>query len=159
METVEARQEISMSDAEGKSQDGIYRYYKKGESKPFTGILFSKHSNGQIDSWQEYVDGVGQGKWINYYDNGNFREVGNYEQNRVEGPISKFYPDGTLKAKGNYKDWRIKIGKWEYFDTSGNLASTIDYGKKGSIEEVKEFYDRGDISYSWYKSILAKNGF
>ena len=153
------KREVSMSNATGKRTDGVYRYYAKGDDKPFTGILFAKYPNGNYSSWQEYVDGVGQGKWINYYENGNYKEMGYYNNNLVEGPIKKYHENGNLKAEGTYKDWRIKIGKWKYFDQNGFLESTQDFGEKGSIEEVKEYYERGEISYSWYSEILSKNGF
>ncbi|WP_378178526.1 toxin-antitoxin system YwqK family antitoxin [Aquimarina sp. SS2-1] len=153
------KREVSMSDATGKRTDGIYKYYAKGDDKPFTGILFAKYPNGNYSSWQEYVKGVGQGKWINYYENGNYKEVGYYNNNLVEGPIKKYYENGIIKAEGNYKDWRIKIGTWKYYDLNGKLKSTIDYGIKGSIEEVQKYYERGEISYSWYSDILSKNGF
>ncbi len=159
MQDVEERREVSMNNVNGETSNGVYKYYVKGENEPFTGILFSKHANGNFDSWQEYIDGIGQGKWINYYENGNFKEVGYYEQNLVQGPIKKYYPNGNLKAAGNYKDWRVKIGLWKYYDENGNLKLTKDYGDKGSIEEVQEYYDRGDIPYSWYYNILTKNGF
>lgn len=159
MSETETKREVSMADATGKSTDGVYRYYAKGEDKPFTGILYATYPNGNYSSWQEFVDGVGQGKWINYYENGNYKEIGNYNNNLVEGPIKKYYENGNLKADGTYKDWRIKIGIWNYYDIDGNLESTIDYGEKGSIEEVKEYYERGDIPYSWYSDILSKNGF
>ena len=153
------KREVSMANSTGKSTNGIYRYYAKGDNKPFTGVLFAKYPNGNYESWQEYENGIGQGKWINYYENGNYKEVGYYNENRVEGPIKKYYEDGTLKAEGQYKDWRIRIGTWKYYDKNGQLISTIDYGKKGSIMEVQDYYDRGDISYSWYSDILTKNGF
>ncbi|WP_421807107.1 toxin-antitoxin system YwqK family antitoxin [Flagellimonas sp.] len=153
------KREVSMANAAGKRSDGMYRYYAKGDDKPFTGILFAKYSNGKYASWQEYENGIGQGKWINYYENGNFKEVGHYNHNLVEGPIKKYYENGALKAEGNYKDWRIKVGVWKYYNLNGTLRSTIDYGKKGSIEEVQQFYEKGEISYSWYSDILSKNGF
>ena len=159
MSEVEGRREISMAEVDANSTSGTYRYYAKGESEPFTGILFGRHDNGQLASWQEYVNGVGQGKWINYYENGNKKEEGNYNQNRVEGPIKKFYEDGSLMAQGTYKDWRVKVGKWTYYKPDGSLETVKDYGQKGSIEEVQQYYDRGEISYSWYSSILKKNGF
>lgn len=157
-ETVSKR-EVSMADATGKSSNGVYRYYAKGDDKPFTGILFAKYPNGNYQSWQQFEDGIGQGKWINYYENGNFKEVGNYNKNRVEGPIKKYYESGTLKAEGTYKDWRIKIDEWKYYAEDGKLKMIVDYGQKGSIEEVQEYYDRGDVSYSWYSDILSSNGF
>lgn len=159
MAETEARREVSMAEASGRSSEGIYRYYKKGEEKPFTGILFAKYPNGNYASWQEYVDGVGQGKWINYYENGNYKEVGNYTQNRVEGPIKKYYENGNLKAEGTYKDWRVMVGEWKYYDENGKQITTKNYGTKGSIEEVQDYFDRGEISLSWYNDILKKNGF
>lgn len=159
MAETEGRQEVSMSAVTGKSSDGVYRYYARGESEPFTGILYSKFPNGQYDSWQEYVDGVGQGTWINYYENGNYREVGNYEQNRVEGPVKKYHENGILQAEGAYKDWRIRIGVWKFYDPSGNLLSSDNYGEKGSIVEVREFLERGEISKARYSQILSENGF
>ena len=127
--------------------------------KPFTGVLYASYPDGSLLSWQEYSDGIGQGKWINYYKNGQIQESGYYNKNKVEGPVEKFYENGYLKASGTYKDWRIKIGKWSYFNEDGTLLKEIDYGTKGSIEEVKEYYNRGDISFSWYSSILQENGF
>lgn len=44
MNDVESKQEVSMNDAIGKSEDGIYRYYAKGETEPFTGILYANYS-------------------------------------------------------------------------------------------------------------------
>ncbi|MEM9821322.1 MAG: hypothetical protein AAF985_09630 [Bacteroidota bacterium] len=159
MNEVEERREVAMSDTRGKRSDGKYRYYAKGETKPFTGVLFANYPNGQTRSWQEYENGIGQGKWINYYENGHHKEIGHYNQDRVEGPIQKFYENGQLKAEGHYKDWRIKIGKWKYYQPDGTLKTVTDYGTKGSIEEVKAYYQRGDISYRWYADILSKNGF
>jgi len=159
MNEVISQPELSMNDVTGKRSDGVYRYYEKGATKPFTGILFSNHPNGQIDSWQPYIDGIGQGEWINYYNNGNYKEIGNYEQNLVTGPIKKYYRNGKLKSEGTYKDWRIWVGEWKFYDESGNLLRTENFGKKGSIQEVKAYYQRGDISYAWYAQILRDNGF
>jgi antitoxin component YwqK of YwqJK toxin-antitoxin module len=159
MSNTETKKEVSMTDATGKTTNGVYKYYAKGDDKPFTGILFAKYKNGNYESWQEFENGVGQGKWINYYENGNYKEIGNYNNNLVEGSIQKFYKNGILKSKGTYKNWRIKIGEWKYYSEDGSLNNTIDYGKKGNIEEVKAYYKRGEISYQWYSSILKKNGF
>lgn len=159
MKSVEGRTEISMNDATGKTTEGVYRYYAKGEEKPFTGILYATYPNGNYESWQEFEDGIGQGEWINYYENGEVKEIGHYEQNRVEGPIQKFHSNGQLQAVGEYKDWRVRTGEWKYYDENGILLQTVDYGEKGDISEVEEYYSRGDIPYSWYRDILTKNGF
>ena len=159
MDKTESRLELSMSEVNADSRDGVYRYYEKGSSQPYTGVLYALYPNGNTLSWQEYENGVGQGKWINYYENGNLKEVGRYEQNRVEGPIRKYYENGQLKAVGQYRDWRIMVGQWKYYDVNGAFDKFVDYGEKGSTEEVKAYYDRGEISFGRYKDILSKNGF
>jgi antitoxin component YwqK of YwqJK toxin-antitoxin module len=159
MEDAESRESLSMNEVTANSSDGTYRYYAKGAKEPFTGILFSKFSNGQYDSYQQFVNGVGQGQWINYYENGNYKEIGTYEQNKVTGPIKKFHDNGELAAEGNYKDWRIRVGNWNFYNLEGKLIESTDYGEKGSIVEVQEYFDRGDIPYSWYSRIFSQNGF
>lgn len=44
-----------------------------------------------------------------------------------------FYNNSKCKAKGNISDKKEKIGKWEYFDSTGTLigiAHFSDYGQK-----------------------------
>ena len=156
MNDTELRRELPMSETTGKVEDGLYKYYAKGESKPFTGILYGKYPNGEWLTRQEYVDGVGQGSWINYYDNGNFKEVGNYEQNRVEGSIKKYYRNGQLKSEGTYREWRIRIGEWKYYNEAGKLIETVNHGKKGDYRDVEFYYKNGSISKTFYEK-LRKN--
>jgi antitoxin component YwqK of YwqJK toxin-antitoxin module len=102
-------------------------YYKKGESKPFTGVLFGKYNNGKYLSIQEYKDGIGNGKWVNYYVDGTVKEIGTYNDNRVDGPIEQFHPNGRLKAKGTYKHWRKKTGVWFYYDMEGAFIKKVKH--------------------------------
>lgn len=153
MKDAEIRQEISMGETEGKVVDGVYRYYKKGEKKPFTGILYATYPSGNMLSRQEFVNGIGQGTWINYYENGNFKEVGTYEQNRVEGAIKKYYENGQLKSEGTYREWRIRVGEWKYYNEKGELTKTINHGKKGDFRDVEYYYKNGDISKSFYEKL------
>jgi len=149
-----ASRETSMSEATASSSDGTYRYYKSGESQPFTGVLFTKWENGNYKTRQEFVDGVGQGKWINYWSNGNLKEVGTYVQNKVEGPIKKYFEDGKLQASGNYKDWRIRVGEWQYYDKSGRLVLSENYGEKGDFRDVEAYYKSGKITKERYQQIV-----
>ncbi len=151
---IAAIREFSMSEVTANSSDGTYRYYKEGEAEPFTGVLYAQWENGNFKSRQEFIDGVGEGKWINYWPNGNLKEVGTYQQNIVEGPIKKYYESGKLKASGNYKDWRIRIGEWKYYKESGELTLTENYGTKGDFRDVEEYYKSGQISKEQYLKIV-----
>ncbi|MEP0985644.1 hypothetical protein [Ekhidna sp.] len=147
----------SMSDVNGSYADGVYRYIENGDTSFFNGSLYAKYDNGNFQSWQEYEKGVGEGHWINFYENGNLKEWGTYIQNKVEGPIRKYFENGLLKAEGTYREWRVRVGKWTYYDESGKRIKIEDYGVKGDFRDVVEYYKRGDISKTWYESILEAN--
>ena len=156
MLNTEQRPGLSMSDVEGITVKGQYRYFEKGATKPFSGILYARYSNGQYQSRQEFVDGIGEGTWINYYENGQLKEVGTYRQNRVEGPIKKYDESGRLRAEGTYKDWRIRVGKWTFYYPDGTVEKVQDYGTAGDFREVEDYYRRGEISKRWYQQIVAQ---
>ncbi|MDA0973641.1 MAG: hypothetical protein O2867_07915 [Bacteroidetes bacterium] len=55
---------IPMSETYQRASDGIgSRYYQDGSSTPFTGVLYGRYDNGELMTTQDYVDGIGNGKW------------------------------------------------------------------------------------------------
>jgi antitoxin component YwqK of YwqJK toxin-antitoxin module len=102
-------------------------YYKTGTKAPFTGILYGKYQNGNIQTMQEYVNGIGNGKWIDFNPEGIKECEGTYKYNRVEGPVTFFYENGSVKSKGQYLHWKKPIGLWKYYDKKGNLVHTMTY--------------------------------
>ena len=57
---------VPMSDTYQKAYKLGSVYYKIGTNTPFTGMLYGKYANGNYQTVQEYVDGVGNGKWVDY---------------------------------------------------------------------------------------------
>ncbi len=104
-------------------------YYKTGTKTPFTGILYGKYSNGNYQTKQEYVNGIGNGKWVDYSPEGIKECEGTYKDNRVEGPVRFFYENGNVKSEGQYLHWKNPIGIWKYYDKKGNLVHTMTYTK------------------------------
>lgn len=104
-------------------------YYKSNEKTPYTGVLYGKYNNGNYLTLQEYKNGIGNGKWVNYYKDGTIMEIGNYHNNRVEGSIKQYHENGKLKAEGTYKHWKKKVGIWIYYDTNGNTIRKINYSQ------------------------------
>jgi len=102
-------------------------YYQQGSDKPFTGVLFGRYDNGNLLTTQEYVDGVGNGAWIDYDPEGNIERKGTYSNNKVEGPVTLYYENGSIKATGQYLHWKRPIGEWVYFDKSGQVAHRMTY--------------------------------
>lgn len=121
------QKEISMSDTYQKAYKLGSKYYEIGSDKPFTGVLYGKYDNGNYMTMQEYVDGVGNGKWTDFDPYGRKVCEGTYKDNKVEGPVTFFYEDGSIKSKGQYLHWKRPIGKWTYYDKEGNIVSTMNY--------------------------------
>lgn len=103
------------------------RYYERGSDKPFTGILYGRYANGQLLTMQEYVDGIGNGTWVDFDPQGRKERQGTYVNNRVEGPVTLYYESGAIKAKGQYRHWKQPIGEWIYYDEKGNVAHKMTY--------------------------------
>ncbi len=118
---------VPMSDTYQKAYKLGSVYYKTGTKTPFTGILYGKYSNGNYQTMQEYIDGVGNGKWIDYSPEGIKECEGTYKDNRVEGPVRFFYENGNVKSEGQYLHWKRPIGTWKYYDKKGNLVHTMTY--------------------------------
>ena len=108
-------------------------YYERDSTTPFTGVLYGRYPNGRYASIQEYVDGVGEGRWINYYPDGAVKEVGTYADNRTAGPIRQYYPNGQLRAEGRYRHWRRKVGTWTYYDRNGHQLRTVE--ERGAVDQ------------------------
>ncbi|KAB8153448.1 hypothetical protein EZY14_009450 [Kordia sp. TARA_039_SRF] len=102
-------------------------YYKKGTKTPYTGVLYGKFDNGKYLTLQEYKGGIGNGTYINYYENGNPKEVGTYIDNRVEGPVKLYHSNGKIKASGTFKHWKRRTGLWTFYDENGKQVKTISY--------------------------------
>lgn len=65
------------------------RYYERGASQPYTGILYGKYANGAFLTMQQDVDGIGNGFWIDFDPDGKVAVRGTYTDNRLEGPVTK----------------------------------------------------------------------
>ncbi|WP_412560934.1 toxin-antitoxin system YwqK family antitoxin [Winogradskyella sp. MIT101101] len=123
----EVKKLVAMSDTYQKAYKYGSKYYEVGSDEPFTGVLYGKYDNGNYMTMQEYVDGIGNGKWIDFDPYGRKVCEGTYKDNRVEGPITFYYEDGSIKSKGQYTHWKRPIGEWTYYDKEGNVVSTMTF--------------------------------
>jgi antitoxin component YwqK of YwqJK toxin-antitoxin module len=127
-QNAENQKMIPMSQTYQKNADGKgYRYYERGKSEPFTGVLYGKYDNGNFLTKQEYTDGVGNGYWIDFAPDGKMECKGTYINNKVEGPVTFYYEDGSIKSKGQYLHWKRPVGEWTYYDRAGNIAHKMTY--------------------------------
>ncbi len=92
--------------------------YKKGSDVPFTGREKAKVKDKIIE--YDILNGVKQGKFAIYYENGNTQIKGQLDNNRNVGKWQYFYESGELESEGYFVNDKPD-GKWVWYFRSGKL--------------------------------------
>ncbi|MGB5273752.1 MAG: toxin-antitoxin system YwqK family antitoxin [Flavobacteriaceae bacterium] len=122
------------------------------QEKPLTGVLIENHPNGKPKSWTKMKDGLpdglwqewyengqlkfnaywlagkGHGLWEYYHENGVLRQEEFYNMDIPIGIQKYFYNNGRLKSKSSWLNAK-KHGIWTFFNESGNLMRTEIYAE------------------------------
>jgi len=136
--------------------------------------------NKSSDTLFNYIDdnGLKQGHWKKYYDNGNMEYDGYFKNDKPVGEFKRFFPGNKIKAIMNYKeDGKTvkatlfyqnakkaaegtfidmkKEGQWQYFSYYGGYLSSIENYINGKKDGVScKYYENGKIT----EEIHWKNG-
>lgn len=102
-----------------------------------TGMEITFHENKMIKSIGFMInENVKNGKYIEFYNNGNINNTGNYIKGVKTGLWKEYYSWRILKSIGKYSgSWTgdifapdfIKTGTWLYFDKTGTLIDKKTY--------------------------------
>lgn len=124
----------------------IMKYWKFGLAIFLSLVLFSEVSSAQQQLVTKYwsngnlrqkgylKNGLKNGEWRFYYDDGRDFMVINFKDGLENGIFKKFdYRCNCLQKQGIYKNG-LAEGEWEYFDKNGYLTR-------------KEFYKNGKLLY------------
>jgi len=119
--------------------EGVHRFYnEKGEvdnSKIFRkGILVGQ---GIYDQ-----EGIKQGLWKEYYDSGELRSEGKYENGVRVGEWKFYYKNTKLDQKGKYVKGKPE-GDWRWFYQNGNSWREEVYSKGKEDGPSVEYNDTG----------------
>ncbi len=93
-------------------------------------------------------NGLKQGIWIIYYNNGEKKSEINYENGVPKGKAIFYYPNGNIRESGN---WQVDhwVGDYKYYYESGQLSYDWEYNEKGKREgEQKYFHKNGENKYA-----------
>jgi antitoxin component YwqK of YwqJK toxin-antitoxin module len=125
---------VNYDDLEADKYGNDFFYWK---GKPFTGIAFELHPNGQLSCEVEMVEGMANGFVREWFPSGQLKLEG-YET--LSGPFSsrswsrEWFPNGTLKRETTSEDGvRIKETIW---NEAGALVSTYERPTSGKSQSV-----------------------
>lgn len=121
-------EEISVLASDETTKHGEYRLYEYDRLN-VTGY----YSNNQKDStWKEY-DYKGK-KVVKEY---------NYRDGLLQGEYKEFFNDGNVNISGKYNGG-LKEGHWDIYDSKNNIFESGDYSKGKEIG-IWEFYNNGTL--------------
>ncbi len=79
-----------------------------------------------------------------YYDNGDEKQRGFYDDGELIGYWKEYYKGNILKNEGAY-DYEWRYGKWKWYYKNARLMSYATYDTLGLVGEKKWFYDNGEV--------------
>jgi len=112
--SVPAQKVVNYEDLE--ERNGLF--YEKNSNVPFTGKCITTYPNGQLGMGGYIKNGLRDGEWIWFYENGNKKRYCTYVNGVKQGPSIYFYKNGQKKSEIIFKDDKnIKQTSW---DEKGN---------------------------------------
>lgn len=86
------------------------------------------YSNYTVRSTERLTNGARSGRVFFYFPNGHSQVEANFDNGLEEGPYIVFRENGIPYYQGNYHQGK-RVGIWEFYDEEGNLTQTKDYDK------------------------------
>jgi antitoxin component YwqK of YwqJK toxin-antitoxin module len=108
-----------------------YTINDKGEKH---GTYIIKNLDGRTLILHSYINGIMEGPYVEYYQNGQIKSVCKCRNNRIEGEYCEWYEDGSILEESTYKNG-LKHGeciKWvREYDIK--IIQTIQYDEGNEI--------------------------
>jgi antitoxin component YwqK of YwqJK toxin-antitoxin module len=127
----------------------VHSFSQKGS----TIIDTVKWENGKVKYIERYSDARDinhrHGNWLFFYETGELEESRYYKNGSQDSILTDYYKNGNKKEEGTLNPWRVgiwttwfengkmesqgvwdnvkRIGKWNFGDSTGVLASEIEY--------------------------------
>ena len=121
--------------------DGTIKYaYRVDENGIEQGPYEEYHDNGRLKEKCTYKDGKYDGPYESYYDNGQLWEKCTYKDGKYDGPYEEYYEDGQLGIKCTYNNGK-EDGPCETYYGNGQLNEKGVYrmGERLYGKEAKEY--------------------
>lgn len=94
----------------------------------------SFHPNGKKYIEGHYKDGLRDGYWASWYNDGQLWSEGNFKQDKSDGERSVYHPNGTLHYKGTFNTGK-RVGIWTYYDETGVKVNEINYNESPELPD------------------------
>lgn len=138
---------------------GNHLVYHKKTNKPFTGLCVSYYPNGRLQRKARFSNGKDTDTAYVYYESGDIQAFIIHVEGVENGTWGYWYDNGAENqaqqqvAWGNTYSMGQKIGTWYFFEESGDTTKILNYENDMLNGECRYFYKGGNIK----KSVSYKN--
>ncbi len=109
-------------------------YHKKKE-----GLWISYFKNGKSKIIAEYKNGIPNGKFQKFYENGKIREKGTFVKNHYSDTLFRYYQNGNSESITVYNEKGEENGVNKFFHDNGNIALVYER-EDNKIESLITWY-------------------
>jgi antitoxin component YwqK of YwqJK toxin-antitoxin module len=117
--------------------------------QPYSGAVFTLYPNGKDTAdLRNYLQGMEDGVWKKYYENGKLKESRKFIKGNKEGEYLAWWPNGNMQLMYHF-DGDEYEGACREWNESGLLVKEMNY-KKGHEEGLQQWrYDNGKIKANY----------
>tara|TARA_B100001287_G_scaffold276854_1_gene290144 strand:- start:10324 stop:10779 length:456 start_codon:yes stop_codon:yes gene_type:complete len=106
---------------------------QKKDSLPYSGLVYSKYKNGNIQYEWAYENGVPNGLWKYYFYTGKIQYEFTYVDGDKNGPCRAWYFNGALNFESQYKNDQLD-GEQIFWTYSGEFDAKRTYANGQCIK-------------------------
>lgn len=88
------------------------------------GLNTDYYNNGKEKMKGNIKNGLRDGLWQAWYENGNLWSEAEYLKGINHGKSVTYFENGKIRYEGKFDNGK-KVGEWKYYDEAGNLVKTI----------------------------------
>lgn len=119
------------------------------------GTYISYYENGSVFTEGNIKDGLKDGVWKTYYENGEISQTSMYVRSELNGLQQTWYPSGNINVEGEMQNNK-RVGEWNWYFESGNPESNVYFvnDKKEGTQKFwndyrkllkEEIYENGEL--------------
>ncbi len=140
------------------SADGKVTLLGKLKNGLKEGLWKKYDENGILIYEENYEKGEYEGNVKNYYKNGNISTYCEYKEDDKNGLYQSFYRDGTLKQEGYYGKDNME-GYWYTYYNNGNISEKKNYlnDKQNGFQEEFNYFGKKTIASFYENGFLISN--
>ena len=128
--------------------DGVIKSEETFKDTSDSNFKIIWYKNGAKEFEGNYVNGVLDGKYTEWYENGQKREEGthHYHNNKRNGLTNKWYDNGQIEYQGEYYRGAMH-GEWSFWHNNGNLKEQYNYKNGKKDGSFKKWHKNGIKEY------------